>query len=91
MQDVNEKSFKLLQEYLSAANDHLGHGGSASLPYKFTFFLPEPSQNEQSLSGEDESLAHVESSQVSLQQISLTLPPPVRNKILFLMNMLYMT
>ena len=63
LQGANERSFKLLQEYLSAAEERRGNGGAASVPYKFLFFVKPPS-------------AHgVEP--LAPEKVTLTLPPPV--------------
>jgi len=63
---VNERNFKLLQEYLAAAEKRAGSGGSASVPYKFTFHVK--SHN-------------VEDGRHSFTA-NLTLPPPVRDLVL---------
>lgn len=65
LQEANERSFKLLQEYLAAAKHGGGIGRTAGLPYRFDFFVLPPGEQ-----GEDDAAP-------SLQRVELTLPPPV--------------
>ena len=69
VQAANEKSFKLLQEYLAAAEEQsYGGGGAGSLAYKFTFYVK---QHIHHAAGGTETPFH---------KVSLTLPPPVRSQ-----------
>ncbi len=74
VQEANERSFKLLQEYLAAAKTGGGIGRTAGLPYHFTFYireqLVEPQEKEDGESSWEAS---------ELRRVALTLPPPVRD------------
>jgi hypothetical protein len=78
---ANEKSFKLLQEYLSAA-DHShggGGGGHPNLPYKFNFYLKQ--QHTEALNKKettDDDQLPLPLPAETFRKVSLTLPPPNR-------------
>jgi len=66
VQGENERSFKLLQEYLAAAEERAGSGGAAIVPYRFVFYVKQPS---------------IEGQDIEPNRVSLTLPPPVSSWI----------
>ncbi|KAL3142705.1 hypothetical protein ABBQ38_003006 [Trebouxia sp. C0009 RCD-2024] len=75
--DANEKSFKMLQEYLAVAKE--GDQGTAALPYHFVFYLHQAHAQRDTFKPPQPSAApHTEPVPNGLHKISLTLPPPAR-------------
>ncbi|KAG7673594.1 hypothetical protein Ndes2526B_g02957 [Nannochloris sp. 'desiccata'] len=77
---ANEKSFKLLQEYLSAADHKYGSGnggGHPNLPYKFNFYIKHQHSIQQHQTDKNDDNAKKEKSS-RYHNVSLTLPPPNR-------------
>ncbi|DBA76668.1 hypothetical protein WJX79_007357 [Trebouxia sp. C0005] len=76
--DANEKSFKMLQEYLTAAKQ--GDLGTAALPYNFVFYLHQSQDqtSQQKAAAADAATQQGGAVSNGLHKVSLTLPPPAR-------------
>jgi hypothetical protein len=77
---ANEKSFKLLQEYLSAADYKYGMGdggGHPNLPYKFNFYIKHQHLTPQHQTDKKDETSE-NKRQPPYQKVSLSLPPPNR-------------
>jgi Domain of unknown function (DUF4461)/Domain of unknown function (DUF4460) len=79
IKQANEKSFKLLQEYLSAADHKYGGGGHPNLPYKFNFYIKDHAANYHQTDADSDKVHEKEEPPLpTFKEISLTLPPPNR-------------
>ncbi len=80
LQEANERSFKLLQEYLAAAKTGGGIGRTAGLPYHFTFYLRvQDAEIEEAVAEPDlQQKEEVREAPGGFKKVALTLPPPVR-------------
>lgn len=80
--DANEKSFKMLQEYLAAARQ--GDQGFAALPYHFVFYLHQSPASAQATQPLQSSPVQPTATQQpdalpdGMHKVALTLPPPAR-------------